>query len=87
MEADESVVRCGRILSIYMGPESLVINIDANFDPTKTANEVFSAIDRIEVNIKERFPQTKSVFVEAENLKTVLAQHEAFQAMDERWLR
>ncbi len=87
VEADESIVRCGRILSIYMGPESLVINIDANFDPTKTANEVFSSIDRIEAHIKERFPQTKSVFVEAENLKTVLAQHEAFQAMDDGWLR
>lgn len=87
VEADESIVRCGRILSMYMGPDSLVINIDANFDPTKTANEVFASIDRIESQIKERFPQTKSVFIEAENLKTVLLQHEAFQAMDDGWLR
>ena len=56
VEADESVVRCGRILSMYMGPDSLVITIDANFDPAKTADDVFASIDRIETHIKERFP-------------------------------
>ncbi len=83
VEADESVVRCGRILSMYMGPDSLVITIDANFDPAKTADDVFASIDRIETHIKERFPQTKSVFVEAENLKTVTAQQDAFKVMGE----
>ena len=82
VEADEAIVRCGRILSMYMGPESLVINIDANFEPAKTADEVLASINRIETHIKKRFPQTKSVFIEAETLKTVLAQHEAFRGMD-----
>ena len=83
VEADDAIVRCGRILSMYMGPENLVITIDANFDSSKTADEVLAAIDRIETNIKERFPQTDSVFIEAESLKTVTAQHDAFKAMDE----
>jgi len=83
VEADDAIVRCGRILSMYMGPENLVITIDANFDSSKTADEVLAAIDRIETNIKERFPQTNSVFIEAESLKTVTAQHEAFKAMNE----
>jgi len=69
VEADDAIVRCGRILSMYMGPENLVITIDANFDSSKTADEVLAAIDRIETNIKERFPQTNSVFIEAESLK------------------
>ncbi len=83
VEADDAIVRCGRILSMYMGPENLVITIDANFDSSKTADEVLAAIDRIETHIKERFPQTDSVFIEAESLKTVTAQHEAFKAMNE----
>lgn len=83
VEADEGVVRCGRILSMYMGPDDLVINVDASFDPTKTANEVFASIDRIEGQIREQFPQTQNVFIEAENLKTVLAQHEAFRKVDD----
>jgi divalent metal cation (Fe/Co/Zn/Cd) transporter len=68
---------------MYMGPENLVITIDANFDSTETSYEVLSSIDRIEARIKERFPQTKSVFVEAENLRTVTAQHDAFEELDE----
>lgn len=84
VESDRAVVRCGRILSLYMGPDSLVITIDANFDSTETAYEVLSSIDRIETRIKERFPQTKSVFVEAENLGTVSAQHDALEELDDK---
>ena len=62
VEADEAIVRCGRILSMYMGPENLVITIDANFDSEKTADEVLASIDRIEAKIKDRLPQTNSVF-------------------------
>ena len=83
VEADKTVVRCGRVLSMYMGPDNLVINIDAGFDPFGTADEVLVSIDRIEARIKERCPKTKSVFIEAENLKMVTAQHEAFEVMDE----
>ena len=83
VEADDAVVRCGRILSMYMGPESLVITIDAHFDPVKTSDEVLASVDRIEARIKDRFPQTKSVFIEAESLKTVTTQHDAFDEMDD----
>lgn len=83
VEADSSIVRCGRILSLYMGPNSLVITIDANFDPAVNAEEVLGSIDRVEARIKERFPQTGSVFIEAENLKMVSEQNEAFKAIME----
>lgn len=82
VEADEAVVRCGRILSLYMGPNDLVITVDANFDPAAPADEVLAAVDRIESGITGRFPETKSVFIEAESLGTVTAQHDALDAMN-----
>lgn len=82
VESDEAVARCGRILSMYMGPDSLVITIDAGFRPTLTSEEILTSIDRIEAGIRRRFPQTKSVFIETENLKTVIAQHDALEVME-----
>lgn len=83
VESDDAIVRCGRILSMYMGPDKLMLTIDANFDSTKTVDEVLASVDHIEALIKERFPQTKSVFIEAESLKMVTVQSDAFTAMEE----
>ena len=86
VESDEAIVRCGRILSLYMGPNNLVITVDANFDPARSADEVLAAVDRIEAKIKDRFPETKSVFVEAENLAMVTTQHDALEGKNKEFL-
>ncbi len=83
VEADEVVERCGRILTMYMGPKNLVVNIDASFKTDCTAEQVLSAVDRIEQGIKRRFPQAANVFIEAEGLKEVTAQHDAFESLGE----
>ena len=82
VEADSAVERCGRILSMYMGPENLVLAIDASFVPERTAADVLAAVDRVEAGIRARFPQAKSVFIEAESLKAVTVQHDAFEALE-----
>lgn len=78
-ESDPAIERCGRVLSMYMGPENLVVNIDAGFRPGIPSDEIPAAVDRIEAGIKARFPQARSVFIEAEGLKTVQLQHDAFE--------
>ncbi len=74
VEAEGAVVGCGRVLTLYMGPHSLLIAVDASFDPACTSDEVLHAIDRIEAAIVQRFPQTSRVFIEAEGLSQVRAQ-------------
>ena len=81
VEGDPAIERCGRVLSMYMGPENLVVAIDAGFKGGIPSDEIPAAIDRIEAGIKSRFPQAKSVFVEAEGLKTVQSQHDAFEML------
>lgn len=81
VEADPRVVSCGRILSMYMGPESLLITIDATFRGDIAARDVLRAVDDIEGRLKERWPQTARVFIEAESLRNVNAQ----QLEEEHW--
>lgn len=74
VEADEAVDTCGRILTMYMGPHNLVVAVDAGFNSACTAEQVLQAIDRIEVQIAQRFPQTDTVFIEAEGIRQIRAQ-------------
>ena len=81
VEADPRVVSCGRILTMYMGPDSLLITIDATFRGDISARAVLRAVDDIESKLKERWPQTARVFIEAESLRNVNAQ----QLAEEHW--
>lgn len=81
VEADPRVVSCGRILTMYMGPDSLLITIDATFRGDISARAVLRAVDDIEAKLKERWPQTTRVFIEAESLRNVNAQ----QLEEEHW--
>ncbi len=74
VESDPRVVSCGRILTMYMGPQSLLIAIDATFKNTISAHDVLLAVDEIERNILQRWPQTTRVFIEAESMRQVVAQ-------------
>jgi len=80
VESGDGVSTCGRILTMYMGPRNLMVAVDAGFDPSCTANQVLSAVDKIEERIAARFPQTSCVFIEAESLRQVRRQHDEFEA-------
>jgi len=67
VEADPRVRRCGRVLSLYLGPQDLLLNIDVTFDESADRDAIDSAIDDIERGIVRTFPQTSRIFIEPEN--------------------
>lgn len=71
VEADPAVEKAGRVLTMYFGPNSMLMTVDATFKASCTANDVLAAVDRIEKNLTARFPQTSRIFIEAENLGSV----------------
>lgn len=81
VEADDRVVSCGRILTMYMGPESLLIAIDATFKTSLSAKEVLDTVDDIERRLHVRWPQATAVFIEAESMRQVLRQ----QVVEDNW--
>jgi len=54
------------VLTMHMGPDFVLVNISADFNDNVQAGEVEKAIAQLDTKIKERFPEVKRVFVEAE---------------------
>ena len=81
VEADDRVVSCGRILTMYMGPEDLLIAIDATFKNSLPSSEVLRTVDEIEERLHARWPQATAVFIEAESIRAVLRQ----KVVEDKW--
>lgn len=69
VEDDPQVAECGRILSLYLGPQDLLLTIDATFADNSTRDDIVAAIDRIEGKIVARFPEVTRIFIEPESLR------------------
>ena len=74
VESDPAVIKCGRVLSLYLGPEDLLINLDVTFKGDLGEGGVLLAIDRIEDEVMSEYPQATRVFIEAESLNQVYRQ-------------
>ena len=87
VEDDPAVIKCGRVLSMYLGPNDLLLNLDVTFDDELDEGDVLQAVDRIEAELMDEYPQAKAVFIEAESLNQVYRQRlerkEAFEADEE----
>lgn len=81
VEADDRVLSCGRILTMYMGPASLLIAIDATFRTDLSARDVLRTVDDLERRLHARWPQATSVFIEAESMRSVLNQ----KLIEDKW--
>jgi cation diffusion facilitator family transporter len=52
-------------LSMYIGPEEVLLTLDAAFDPKVPSGDVARAIRAIEQKIRERYPVIKRIYIEA----------------------
>jgi len=64
--ADRDVARTGRVLAVHFGPHEIVAQLELVFDPRLRAEEVAKTIDRLQRALRERYPDLKSISVEAE---------------------
>ncbi|WP_103019746.1 cation diffusion facilitator family transporter [Salinibacter altiplanensis] len=62
-EADGASIE--RLLTMHMGPRTLLLNIDLRFRDTLDADAVEGAVDRLERAIREAHPSIRYIFVEA----------------------
>jgi len=61
-----SIEHVNEVLTMHMGPDFVLVNISVDFSDTTTADVLESAIAKLDRQIKNKFPQVKRVFVEAE---------------------
>ncbi|BDS11071.1 cation diffusion facilitator family transporter [Aureispira anguillae] len=71
LDEDKNVDRYKRPLSLYFGPNEVLVNLDVNFKDELTSDDIELAIDRIESKIKAAIPAVNRIFIEAETIKTV----------------
>jgi divalent metal cation (Fe/Co/Zn/Cd) transporter len=67
-EADPSVARAARPLSMHLGPNEILVNMDVEFKSGISADDVVRAVDRLERAIRTTHPEVKRVYIEAETL-------------------
>jgi cation diffusion facilitator family transporter len=59
------------ILTMHLGPEDILVNLDINFANGLSTDQVEEAIDKVEREIRKELPAVKKIFVEAESLKRI----------------
>jgi divalent metal cation (Fe/Co/Zn/Cd) transporter len=61
----EAIAHARPPLTMYLGPEDVLVNLEVQFQPAVSLGEVESAIRNIEEQIRSRFPEVKRIFIEA----------------------
>ncbi len=68
--ADEAVMELGEVLTMHLGPEQVLLNIEVTFRSGISVEEVDAAVRRIENRIQLDYPQVTHIFVEVRNRRS-----------------
>ncbi|MEY8144827.1 cation transporter dimerization domain-containing protein, partial [Falsihalocynthiibacter sp. CO-5D18] len=65
--AEESGI-CGvnELLTMHFGPQEILLNVSIDFSDKLTSGEVQDRVSALEHSIKDRYPDIKRVFIEAQ---------------------
>ena len=63
------IKQCGKLLTMHMGPEDILVNMEVEFIDGLSTDELEAAIDRIEMSVKAAVPAVTKIFIEAQSLK------------------
>ena len=63
-----AVVRVAEVLTMHMGPEDVLLNLGVEFRRDLTAADVERAVDEMERAIRDRYPQVRRIFIEADSV-------------------
>ena len=66
---DPAVTGLGVVLTMHLGPDDVLLNIEVLFTPGLPAEDIHAAVHRIEERINEPFPEVSRIFIEVEALR------------------
>jgi cation diffusion facilitator family transporter len=66
--ADPAIERVDRPMTIYFGPDTVLLNMNVQFRGHLKADEIVEAVDRVEKAIRDRYPKIKYIFLEADSI-------------------
>lgn len=68
LEKESRVLDYQRPLSLYFGPNQVLVNLDVHFADHLNSNDIEETIDRLESSIKAALPMIDRIYIEAETL-------------------
>ena len=70
LQASPAIDHVNEVLTMHMGPEYILANLSVDFKDNMTAGNVEDTIAELDIKIKEKHPQVKRIFIEAEKIKS-----------------
>jgi divalent metal cation (Fe/Co/Zn/Cd) transporter len=67
-ESDAAVKSVIRVLTMHMGPEEVLLNLELQFDPQLSTTALAQAVERIEQRIRQHHSDIKHIFIEVKSL-------------------
>ena len=67
---DEAVAKIQDPLTMHFGPEEVLLAVNVEFRSELSSEEIAYSVDRIEQNIRSKYPEVKRIFIEAESIST-----------------
>ncbi|MCY3769561.1 MAG: cation diffusion facilitator family transporter [Gammaproteobacteria bacterium] len=64
---EKDILSINEILTMHMGPQDILLNISIDFHDNISAGEVERTITRLEMKIKDQYPEVARIFIEAQN--------------------
>jgi divalent metal cation (Fe/Co/Zn/Cd) transporter len=64
-QAEPNVHRAGWPLTMHLGPDDVLLALDAEFKTGVPAEEVSRAVYRIEDAVRQRFPEIGRIYIES----------------------
>jgi divalent metal cation (Fe/Co/Zn/Cd) transporter len=64
-----SVAKVGRPLTMHLGPDEVLLNLELDFRPDLAPGQISDEVDRLEREIRERHPEVRRIFIEAKALR------------------
>jgi cation diffusion facilitator family transporter len=65
----KGVSAVNRPLTLYFGPDVILLAMEVEFDSSLNAGEVIQTVDRIESSIRGPYPKIRRIYIEAEALR------------------
>jgi divalent metal cation (Fe/Co/Zn/Cd) transporter len=69
VEADAAVIRAGQPLTMYLGPDEVLLNLNIAFQPRLSGDEIAAAVRRLEGAIQREYPRIRRIFLEVKSFK------------------
>ncbi len=69
VEGTEGVAGLLELLTLHIGPEDLLVNLNVHFADGQTTDDLERVIDEIESRIRAEVPTAKRIFIEAESIR------------------